>query len=563
MFQSKEECCKEMFGWAPIENCLGDGWVEVNYVIGSQSPTMSPSMTPTGMPSSMPSTTFAPSPAPTVVKSDAPSGQPSYAPSSMLSDAPSSMPSLVPTFAPSTEVPTTLFPTEAPTTPAPTDKINVVTSSQTASSFQDISPNFEAISSSGQASTTSSSHADPNASFLVELLGWANSDTYTESTGSTHDPPRPETDSFTISEIVLPIVEDTTISQLRPNLNFAGNSALAVDGGSTNGADQTGDGLGEKFDSLLKFDIGMIDKSRLIEKAVLRIFALGNCRFGGTFVTTTDSSWDHKIVDWDSAPVGDGYEIGTIETANANEWYELDVMAALSWNDSISAFSSNENFLSVRISSVWTGRCLFSSMENGMANAPYMSVKYGHADVIQEFSSPLEMPPVSGQFLLLRSTDDSSIDALNPTAKLGMQPTLEVSYDAASRITDTLIRFDLTELAGSIPLSSVLNLYAESNCTSAGTIMTTEGDSSWSESDVTWTSAPRYLRDEEGGGFNVGTFGQVTWHKWYGFDVKNAVKQAVTQGKAAVTFRISTSSQEECKYSSRESGRDPKLMVAF
>jgi hypothetical protein len=54
MYQSKEECCAEMFGWAPLENCLGDGWVETNYVRGSRSPTLSPTMTPTVTPSGMP-----------------------------------------------------------------------------------------------------------------------------------------------------------------------------------------------------------------------------------------------------------------------------------------------------------------------------------------------------------------------------------------------------------------------------------------------------------------------------------------------------------------------------
>lgn len=61
MYPSKEECCMDMFGWAPLENCLGEGWVETNYVRGSHSPTMSPSMMPTGVPSGMPSGSVMPS----------------------------------------------------------------------------------------------------------------------------------------------------------------------------------------------------------------------------------------------------------------------------------------------------------------------------------------------------------------------------------------------------------------------------------------------------------------------------------------------------------------------
>jgi hypothetical protein len=58
MYQSKEECCEDMFGWAPLDNCLGDNWVETNYVRGSRSPTMTPTLTPTSMPSGMPSVTL-------------------------------------------------------------------------------------------------------------------------------------------------------------------------------------------------------------------------------------------------------------------------------------------------------------------------------------------------------------------------------------------------------------------------------------------------------------------------------------------------------------------------
>eukprot|EP00986_Skeletonema_menzelii_P014855 scaffold10457_cov176-Skeletonema_menzelii.AAC.1 len=62
MFQSKEECCKEMFSWIPLENCLGPGFKESNYVVGSRSPTLSPTMSPT----MVPSVSRVPSPSPTL-----------------------------------------------------------------------------------------------------------------------------------------------------------------------------------------------------------------------------------------------------------------------------------------------------------------------------------------------------------------------------------------------------------------------------------------------------------------------------------------------------------------
>eukprot|EP00986_Skeletonema_menzelii_P014857 scaffold10458_cov219-Skeletonema_menzelii.AAC.1 len=50
LYKSKEECCKEMFSWMPLENCLGPGFIESNYVVGSRSPTLSPTTSPTTVP---------------------------------------------------------------------------------------------------------------------------------------------------------------------------------------------------------------------------------------------------------------------------------------------------------------------------------------------------------------------------------------------------------------------------------------------------------------------------------------------------------------------------------
>ena len=508
--------------------------------------------------------------------SEVPSTLPSFVPSSLPSLSPSRI-TMVPTLTPTTGAPTTLFPTGVPSyppTPAPTVFVVVVNApSQEDENMQSFSAGTEYKSESQSASAAVTSEYDtpgsqynPNApsSFLVELLGWANTD-YSSADNSrpTKSPTKkPTTDSLAISEIILPIMEDATVSLQRQNLNFGSNSALAVDGGT--GSNVLGDGLGERFDSLLKFDVGLIDRSRPVEKAVLRIYALAECLSGGTFITTTDSKWNQNTVTWTNSPLGDGYEIGTIDSVTARTWYELDMLPALSWNDSISPFNPDGDVISIRITSSISSRCMYSSMESGQAKAPYMSVRYGRSDILQEFSSPLQEPPVSGQFLLLRSTDDATLDGSNPLANLGTDSTLRVAFDVSSReISDALIRFDLTEIAGAIPVSAVLSLYAETNCPSAGTIMTTEGDSSWSEADVTWSSAPSYQKDTLDGGFNLGTFGQVTAKKWYGFDVAQAVKRAAEDGHDAVTFRISTANDGECVYSSRESGRDPKMMVSF
>jgi hypothetical protein len=540
MFQSKEECCEARFGWAPLENCLGDDWVESNYVRGSKAPTMSPSMMPTGSPSWSPSVSVAPSASPTVVASGVPSSMPSFAVITLV-----------------------------PTTASPTDGEAM----EEFSSQQDTTQGIGNSDTGTQASSRPVHPTNPDdpINFLVELLGWANSDlaptptitAYSSPMSSPMASPNQQDTSFSISEIILPILEDATISQARTALNFGSNNALAVDGGVPSSQQ---DGLGERFDSLLKFDIGMIDNTRPLESATLRLYALDDCMEGGTFVTTTDTTWSHTSVSWDSAPASDGFNIGSLSSdIKSNNWYELDMLSALSWNDALSGFDADNTVLSVRVSSSANSRCMYSSMESGSSKAPYMSVRYGQGVNMDQLSIPVEVP-MNGQFLLLRATDDSTIDASNANnVQAGTEVTLKVSYDSITRsITDVIIRFDLSQMAATSPRSAVLTLFAQSDCSSAGTIMTTGGTSNWNENDISWSNAPSYQRNTPGGGFNIGTFGSVSSGKWYGFDVAQAIQRAVADGMDAVTFRISEGAGGgDCVFGSRESGRDPKLMVAF
>ena len=266
MFQSKEECCKVMFSWAPMANCLGHGFVESNYVIGSRPPTLSPTMSPTSLPSLSPSDSL----------------MPSYAPSRSPSEVPSTTPSMFPTtsgtFAPSTSSSPSL--SNAPTS-SPTGLVELV----------------DSITQTTNEPKTTTVHQ--NNDFLVELIGWANADMETlfpeGSTVDMYNPtPSPVRGIDQISELILPVISDATLSQNRPDANFGTNTALAVDGAG-------GDSSGERFDSLLKFDVSMIDPSRDSQSAVLRIYALSD-RLGGTFTTTVDSDWDQEDVTWDTVP---------------------------------------------------------------------------------------------------------------------------------------------------------------------------------------------------------------------------------------------------------------------
>jgi hypothetical protein len=472
-----------------------------------------------------------------------PNGAPTHFPSSSPTLSPTEFESSSPTLTPTTESPT----------PAPTvdQKIVMAAKLETASQVQE--------------------------SYLVDLIGWANEgmETYsTQAFSNTFSTEVPGTTTHSsilqfdsqVSELMLPVSDDATVSRQRPNLNFGDHQALAVDGGDPTST--VGDSDGETFDSLLKFDVSLIDSSRAVESLVLKLYVVEGCRSGGTFTTTSNTAWESSTITWDSAPMADGEWLASLSTLPASEWIEVDITKALSWHDAASAFV--DPYISIRIESGENSRCLYSSMESGDALSPRMVVKYMEQTVIEMSEThqgddvkPLLPPPVIGDFLLLKATDDATVVGSKPSSNFGNEPNLLMAFDSQTRdIFDSLIRFDLTELVSTPARTAVLSLYSETECVSAGMFTTTSSDSEWDEDTVNWGNAPMYEPGTQSG-TSLGVFGAVEANKWNAFNVLPAINDAVKQGKSALTFRISSGNLNPCQFTSRNGGRAPKLMIAF
>jgi hypothetical protein len=417
-------------------------------------------------------------------------------------------------------------------------------------------------------------------SYLIELIGFANQGMETYSTQAfssdykpysftTEDPtPSPIVTSSIdsqVSELILPAADDATISRQRPNVNFGEHQALAVDGGDP--TTTQGDSNGEKFDSLVKFDISLIDPSRAVDSIILKLYAVEGCKSGGTFITTSSTSWKSSTITWGSAPVADGEYLARLPSIATSQWVDVDITKTLSLQYAASAFV--DPYISIRIESDENSRCLYSSMESGDAVSPRVIVRYMEQAVVQmrephqaQATSDLP-PPVIGDFLLLKATADATIVGNKPSDNFGGEPNLLMAFDTYTRdIIDSLIRFDLTELVSMPARTAVLSLYSETNCVSAGMITTTSGNVVWDEDTVTWASAPMYEPGTHDG-TSLGVFGSVQANEWNAFNVLPAINAAVKAGKSAVTFRISSGNLNPCQFTSRNGGRAPKLMVAF
>jgi hypothetical protein len=358
--------------------------------------------------------------------------------------------------------------------------------------------------------------------------------------------------SASMSELIIPVSADATVSPKRPDLNFGSNSMLALDGGDAF----------EQFDILLKFDVSIVDKTFKIKSATLKMYATEGCPFGGAYYSTTsfNSDWDSSSITWNNAPKSLAL-LDSLEGISADHWYSIDVMPLFNLKFS--------NYVTIRVESKTMGRCMFASMEQMTDSAPYIFLEIeredsqivGMSGSITSNSQPpfpiQSLPLSSGEFSMVRASADCTIDAILVNEKLGALPSLHLSLSVNPRqVFESLIHFDLAEFQQHRPQSAMLVLFPEMRCHSAGRIAMTGLSDEWSDKEMNWANAP----EPE---FVIGTFGSIEAGHWYGFNVLKALELAHERSMKSITFRLSSDGDYSCQYSSIQSGRAPKLVASF
>jgi hypothetical protein len=157
-----------------------------------------------------------------------------------------------------------------------------------------------------------------------------------------------------------------------------------------------------------------------------------------------------------------------------------------------------------------------------------------------------------GGALTFKVTDDATIDATNPTINAGS--TTRLTADG-SPVNDFLVKFSVTGTSGCQITKATLQLTVgtstNNNSVKGGDIYGATS-TAWSESTVTWNSAP---------GVNTGvlqSLGAVTLGETVTADVTSAVT-----GDGAVTFRVKTTSGDAAAYYSKQGSttQGPQLLV--
>ena len=157
--------------------------------------------------------------------------------------------------------------------------------------------------------------------------------------------------------------------------------------------------------------------------------------------------------------------------------------------------------------------------------------------------------PASGSATLsFGAVADARILASQPTTNFGAKPRLAVDN---APVKHTLIRYDVTGVGSDRVESATLRLHSL-DASGVGGILSRALDDDWSETSVTWNTAPAALPTP------TATLGAVAANTWVEFDVSSLVT-----GDGPLSVRISSSSSDGVEYVSRQgtAALRPQLVV--
>ena len=164
--------------------------------------------------------------------------------------------------------------------------------------------------------------------------------------------------------------------------------------------------------------------------------------------------------------------------------------------------------------------------------------KYIGLDVDDNQTISISLTPVA----------DAYTSSANPTTKYGSATTLRVKEAAADLYS--FLKFDTSVLACAQVESATLRLYVTDASTNAGSIYAV--DSNWAEGTITWNNDPVI------GGSPLDSPGAAALNTWVEFDVTAGLNPG---GESS--FGIMGNVSDVVYYNSRESARDPELVIEY
>ena len=159
---------------------------------------------------------------------------------------------------------------------------------------------------------------------------------------------------------------------------------------------------------------------------------------------------------------------------------------------------------------------------------------------------PSAAPPVTRALdtVTFIASADAQVNEGRPTSNYGPVTTLRVRD--ASNDWRSFVQFTVVGLTGA-PNTATLRLWVTDASPDGGTVSTT--DNGWSESGITWATAPAI-------GSTIGELGSAASGTWVEVDVTTAIG-----GNGTVSFVIASGNGNSVVYSSREGDQAPQLVL--
>jgi len=154
---------------------------------------------------------------------------------------------------------------------------------------------------------------------------------------------------------------------------------------------------------------------------------------------------------------------------------------------------------------------------------------------------------------VIASDDATIIKGFPDTNHGGDVPILKVKgMPNGPNAHDAIMRFIIPALT---PITAQLRIYSLLNSNSGGIVYVAPEINSWSETDVTWNSAPHWET-------RIGNVGEVEAEHWYTMDVSDIVS-SLNGSEGAITIRIRSRDPQVVEYSSREGRHPPEIMISY
>jgi len=343
----------------------------------------------------------------------------------------------------------------------------------------------------------------------------------------------------------LSAVADAHVISTQPTANYGGAEELIVDRETT--------------ETYLKFDLNSLPADIVIRSLTIRLTAISSMSYGGNGDTnvyfSSNDSWSETALTYETKPAFSDFILASWNVAGLTP-DEDTVVEVVDDPELIETFQGQ----------VWGDRVVTLRIASPGYRSTYHSIQALDAD---------KAPKIDVAYQVLSKVDlaavaDTTISESAPDTNLGANPTLEVvpPWNGAPR-SDVLVKFDLSPVPANVNIQRVaLQMLAYQGFAFGGNgnVYThLVDDDSWSETDVTYNSAPSWQADDVG-----------FWWLWYNNQPSdkwgiNASEKLVAPTRDAYTtdklisFRLGSSGYRTL-YRSREHAEEsqrPRLTVYF